>query len=356
MTQTIQPQARPGRVERPNGPTPAMPFERPRPTYVPGRRHVLDMDDFSRQEIEDTFQNADAMREVMNREIKKVPTLRGKTIITLFTEASTRTRVSFEQAGKILSADVINVSGSGSSVEKGETLYNTALTLQAMNADIIVIRHGHSGAPHFLARHLDACVINAGDGAHAHPTQALLDMYTMRNYFGRVEGLKVAIVGDILYSRVARSNLWGLTAMGADVTLCAPPTLLPQDLLDRRADIEGHPFADVKIVTDVESAIKGADVVYALRLQLERQQAGHLPSLREYSREYGINEERLKLASPGALVMHPGPMNEGVEIDPVVAHGSRSMIEEQVTNGVAIRMALLYSVATPIREGYPRRF
>ena len=295
------------------------------------------------------------MREVMNREIKKVPTLRGKTVITLFTEASTRTRVSFEQAGKILSADVINVSGSGSSVEKGETLYNTALTLQAMNADIIVIRHGHSGAPHFLARHLDACVINAGDGAHAHPTQALLDMYTMRNYFGHVEGLKVAIVGDILYSRVARSNLWGLTAMGADVTLCAPPTLLPQDMLDRRADIEGHPFANVKIVTGIESALDGADVVYALRLQLERQQAGHLPSLREYSREYGINEDRLKLASPDALVMHPGPMNEGVEIDPAVAHGSRSLIEEQVTNGVAIRMALLYSVATPIREGYPRR-
>ena len=348
MTQLIQ-------RERTNGAPAVVPFERPRPTYVPGRRHVLDMDDFSRQEIEDTFQNADAMREVMNREIKKVPTLRGKTVITLFTEASTRTRVSFEQAGKILSADVINVSGSGSSVEKGESLYNTALTLQAMNADIIIIRHGHSGAPHFLARHLDACVINAGDGAHAHPTQALLDMYTMRNYFGRVEGLKVAIVGDILYSRVARSNLWGLTTMGAEVTLCAPPTLLPQDLLDGRADIDGHPFANVRIVTAIERALEGADVVYALRLQLERQQAGHLPSLREYSREYGINEERLKLSSPGALVMHPGPMNEGVEIDPAVAHGSRSLIEEQVTNGVAIRMALLYSVATPIREGYPRR-
>ena len=348
MTQTIQ-------TERTNGSFPVIPFERAKPRYVPGRRHVLDMDDFSRQEIEDTFQNADAMREVMNREIKKVPTLRGKTVITLFTEASTRTRVSFEQAGKILSADVINVSGSGSSVEKGESLYNTALTLQAMNADIIIIRHSHSGAPHFLARHLDACVINAGDGAHAHPTQALLDLYTMRNYFGRVEGLKVAIIGDILYSRVARSNLWGLTAMGADVTLCAPRTLLPQDLLDHRTRVEGHPFADVRIVTDVESALKGADVVYALRLQLERQQAGHLPSLREYSRAYGINEERLKLASPDALVMHPGPMNEGVEIDPAVAHGSRSVIEEQVTNGVAIRMALLYSVATPIREGYPRR-
>ena len=334
---------------------------RPAPTYADGRRHVLDLDDFSREEIEEVFQNADAMREVMNRDIKKVPTLRGKTVITLFTEASTRTRVSFEQAGKILSADVINVSGSGSSVDKGESLYNTALTLQAMNADIIIIRHSHSGAPHFLARHLDACVINAGDGAHAHPTQGLLDMYTMRNYFGQVEGLKVTMVGDILYSRVARSNLWGLTKMGADVTLCAPPTLLPSDMLNGganaakspRAD-ERHPFSTVRVERDVERALEGADVVYALRLQMERQQAGHLPSLREYSRVYGVNERRLALAKPDALVMHPGPMNEGVEIDPAVAHGASSVIQEQVTNGVAIRMALLYSVATPIREGGAR--
>ena len=325
------------------------PPSRPAPIYADGRRHVLDLDDFSRREIEEVFQNADAMREVMNRDIKKVPTLRGKTVITLFTEASTRTRVSFEQAGKILSADVINVSGSGSSADKGESLYNTALTLQAMNADIIIIRHSHSGAPHFLARHLDACVLNAGDGAHAHPTQGLLDMYTMRNYFGQVEGLKVAMVGDILYSRVARSNLWGLTTMGANVTLCAPPTLLPSDMLNgaRAAD---HPFASVRIERDVERALDGADVVYALRLQIERQRAGHLPSLREYSRVYGINERRLTLAKPDALVMHPGPMNEGVEIDPAVAHGASSVIQEQVTNGVAIRMALLYSVATPIRE------
>lgn len=326
---------------------------RPAPTYAEGRRHVLDLDDFSREEIEEVFQNADAMREVMNRDIKKVPTLRGKTVITLFTEASTRTRVSFEQAGKILSADVINVSGSGSSVDKGETLYNTALTLQAMNADIIVVRHSHSGAPHFLARHLDACVINAGDGAHAHPTQGLLDMYTMRNYFGQVEGLKVTMVGDILYSRVARSNLWGLTKMGADVTLCAPPTLLPSDMLNG-ANTDDHPFTSVRIERDVERALEGADVVYALRLQRERQQAGHLPSLREYSRVYGVNERRLAMAKPDALVMHPGPMNEGVEIDPAVAHGASSVIEEQVTNGVAIRMALLYNVATPIREGGAR--
>ena len=322
----------------------------PERSHRTGRRHVLDLDDFSVEEIEEVFQNADAMREVMNRDIKKVPTLRGKTVITLFTEASTRTRVSFEHAGKILSADVINVSGSGSSVEKGESLYNTALTLQAMNADIIVIRHSHSGAPHFLARNLDACVINAGDGTHAHPTQTLLDMYTMRGRFGRVEGLKVVIVGDILYSRVARSNLWGLTKMGADVTLCAPPTLIPQDMSKGFAETPDHPFASVKIEGDVERALEGADVVYPLRLQLERQRAGHLPSLREYSRFYGINDERLKLARKGALVMHPGPMNEGVEIEPDVAHGARSVIEEQVTNGVAIRMALLYGVATPVRE------
>ena len=320
--------------------------------FARGRRHVLDLDDFSVAEMEAVFQNADAMREVLNRNIKKVPTLRGKTVITLFTEASTRTRVSFEQAGKILSADVINVSGSGSSVEKGESLYNTALTLQAMNADIIIIRHAHAGAPHFLARHLDACVINAGDGAHAHPTQALLDMYTMRRHFGRVKGLKVTIVGDILYSRVARSNLWGLTKMGAEVTICAPLTLIPSDMARGRAGADAdHPFAAIRIESDVERAISGADVVYALRLQLERQRGGHLPSLREYSRTYGITRERLSLANPNALAMHPGPMNEGVEIDPDVAHGSRSAIEEQVTNGVAIRMALLYGAATPVRGG-----
>ena len=340
MTQSLSAQTR---ARRTNG-------SYPERNYRTGRRHVLDLDDFSVEEIEEVFQNTDAMREVMNRDIKKVPTLRGKTVITLFTEASTRTRVSFEQAGKIMSADVINVSGSGSSVEKGESLYNTALTLQAMNADIIVIRHSHSGAPHFLARNLDACVINAGDGTHAHPTQTLLDMYTMRERFGRVEGLKVVIVGDILYSRVARSNLWGLTRMGAEVTLCAPPTLIPQDMLNGISEMDGHPFASVKIERDVEKALDGADVVYALRLQLERQRAGHLPSLREYSRTYGINPGRLELAKPGALIMHPGPMNEGVEIDPDVAHGTRSVIEEQVTNGVAIRMALLYGVATPVRE------
>ena len=319
------------------------------------RRHILDLDDFSKADIEAVLQNADAMREVLRRDIKKVPTLRGKSVITLFYEASTRTRVSFEQAGKILSADVINVAGSGSSVEKGESLYNTALTLQAMNADIIVVRHPHSGAPHFLARFLSAAVINAGDGMHAHPTQALLDLYTIRAHRGGIDGLKVVIVGDIMYSRVARSNLWGLTRMGADVTLCAPPTLLPPDFLS--GDMRGggvddgngaaHPFGAVRIETNVERALEGADVVMALRLQTERQHAGHLPTLREYSRMYGITPQRLALAKPNALVMHPGPMNEGIEIAPEVAHGSRSVIEEQVTNGVAVRMALFYAAITP---------
>ena len=310
------------------------------------RRHVLDLDDFTRDEIDAIMERTRAMKEVLHRDIKKVPALRGKTVVTLFYEPSTRTRVSFEQAGKILSADVINVSGSGSSVEKGESLYNTALTIQAMNADVIVIRHPQSGAPHFLASTLESSIINAGDGAHAHPTQALLDLFTIQSHTGSIEGLRVAIVGDLLYSRVARSNLWGLQKMGAEVVLCGPPTLIPTDLQDGRRKRPGHPFADVRIETSVERALDGADVVMALRLQLERQKAGHLPSLREYSRMYGISAERLKLARPGALVMHPGPMNEGVEIDSDVAHGARSVIEEQVTNGVALRMALLHSLAT----------
>ena len=315
----------------------------------PGRKDVLDLDDFSRYEIETVLGNATAMREVLSRSIRKVPALRGRTVITLFHEPSTRTRVSFEQAGKVLSADVINVTSSGSSASKGESLYNTALTLQAMNADIIVMRHPHSGAPHFLSRHLDACVINAGDGAHAHPSQALLDMYTIRESLGGIEGRKVAIVGDILYSRVGRSNLWGLVTMGAEVTLCAPPTLIPPDLL--RPLPEGHPFGSVRISHRVEEAIEGAHVVMALRLQLERQRSGHLPSIREYARRFCITPRRLGLAAPEAVVMHPGPINEGIEIDPDVAHGVRSMIDRQVTNGVAVRMALLYGVVTRPREG-----
>lgn len=315
----------------------------------PFRRHLLDLDDLSQEEIEQVLETTDAMKEVLRREIKKVPTLRGKVVVTLFYEPSTRTRISFEEAAKLLSAEAINMSISDSSVEKGESLLNTGLTLQAMGADVLVIRHPHSGAPHLLARSLErVSVINAGDGCHAHPTQALLDLYTIRQKLERLDGLKVVIVGDVLHSRVARSNIWGLTRVGARVTLCGPPTLLPLDMLgqDERAQGEGLP-PSVQVETNLDRAIEGADVVMALRLQLERQTAGFFPSLREYTRLWQVNEARLARANPDALVMHPGPMNEGIELAPGVAHGVRSAIEEQVTNGVAVRMALLYLMITP---------
>ena len=318
--------------------------------HLPARRHCLDLDDYSRQEIEAVLQNATVMKDVMHREIRKVPALRGKSIVTLFYEPSTRTRVSFEQAGKILSADVINVSSSGSSAEKGESLYNTALTLQSMEADIIIVRHPDSGAPNFLARHLNASIINAGDGSHAHPTQALVDLYTMASHADRIEGLRVAIVGDIQHSRVARSNLWGLTKMGASVVLCAPPTLMPIDFLGGHHSRSNNPFTSVEIETSIERALEGADVVMALRLQKERQDAGNLPSLREYSRLYGLTPKLLEKARTSVIVMHPGPMNEGVEIDPAVAHGPMSVIEEQVANGVAVRMAVLYGLVPATRH------
>ena len=319
-------------------------------------QHVLDLDSFTRDDINLVLDNTAAMEEILTRDIKKVPVLRGKTIVTLFYEPSTRTRVSFEQAGKILSADVINVSSSGSSSNKGESLYNTALTIQALKADIIVIRHPHSGAPHFIASQLGSCVINAGDGTHAHPTQGLLDLYTIKKRLGGIDGKKVTIVGDLLYSRVARSNLWGLTKMGAKVVLCGPRTLIPNDFLNGKKKEEGHPFASVEIETNIDKALKDADVIMALRLQLERQHAGHLPSLREYSQTYGINLRRLMLAKENALVMHPGPMNEGIEIETDVAHGPQSVIEEQVTSGVAVRMALLYSLGAGIsHESEPKR-
>ena len=314
------------------------------------RRHLLDVSDFTRDEFVEVLDTAEKMREVLERPIRRVPTLRGTTVANVFYEPSTRTRVSFELAGRSLSADIVNISASGSSVEKGESLYNTALTLQAMKADIIVMRHGHSGAPHFLARHLDSCVINAGDGTHAHPTQAMLDLYTIRDRLGDIEGLRVAIVGDIMHSRVARSNIWGLTTMGASVVLCAPPTLLPLEYLNRDGARLEHPIPPVEIETNVERALDGADVVMVLRLQLERQKGGHLPTLREYSRMYGIDSGRMKLANQNAVLMHPGPMNEGVEIDPEVAHGPQSVVEDQVSNGVAIRMALLYGMGAQDQE------
>ena len=304
-------------------------------TQRPRRRHVLDLDDFTREEIELVFETADAMKEVFQREIKKVPTLRGKTLVTMFYEASTRTRISFEQAAKSLSADVINISASGSSAEKGESLIDTVRTIQALGADAIVMRHYHAGAPYLIAQHVDVTVINGGDGCHAHPTQGLLDLYTMREHLGTVEGAKVVIVGDILHSRVARSNIWGLTKMGVEVVLCAPPTLIPVGL--------GPPaFPLVTMEPSLDRAVEGADVVMPLRLQKERQQRGLLPSIREYIQFYQLDLRRLSMAKPNALVLHPGPMNEGVEITAEVAHGAQSVIEEQVTNGVAVRMAILY--------------
>ena len=248
---------------------------------LPARQHVLDLDDFTADEIEQVLHTTEAMKEVLGRDIKKVPPLRGKVVMTLFYEASTRTRISFEEAGKVLSAEVINMSGSGSSVEKGESLLNTALTLQAMGANIIVMRHPHSGAPNFVARSLQSVsIINAGDGLHAHPTQALLDLYTIKEKLVRIAGLKIVIVGDVLHSRVARSNLWGMTAMGAQVTLCGPPTLLPQEMLRPHAHTNGDGLLPpVQVDTDLDRALEGADVVMALRLQEERQEAGFLPSL-----------------------------------------------------------------------------
>ncbi len=304
--------------------------------------HVLDLDDFSREEIELVMDIADAMAEVLQREVKRVPTLRGKTVVTMFYEPSTRTRASFELAAKNLSADTVSLDATRSSVTKGESLLDTLLTIQALGADIIVMRHQHSGAPYIAARHINASIINAGDGWHAHPSQALLDIYTIRKHLGGLVGRKIAIIGDIMHSRVARSNMWGMTTMGAKVVLCGPPTLLPPGL---KEFIARYRQGQVEVETELEKAIRDADVVMPLRLQTERQQSGLLPSLREYVQLYQINKPRLSLARPHALVMHPGPMNEGIEISPEVARGAQSVIEEQVTNGVAVRMALLYLVA-----------
>jgi aspartate carbamoyltransferase catalytic subunit len=272
--------------------------------------------------------------------------------VTLFYEASTRTRISFEEAGKVLSADVINMSSSGSSTEKGESLLNTGLTIQAMGVDTIVIRHPHSGAPYLLAQNLDkVSIINAGDGLHAHPTQALLDLYTVQDKLGSMEGRKVVIVGDVLHSRVARSDIWGFAKMGAKVVLSGPNTLMPPDLIRSNNNIARSGFASlVEVDTNLDRAIEGADVVMALRLQQERQHAGFLPSLREYIRRWQVTDERMARANPDAMVMHPGPMNEGIEISNSIAHGGSSVIEEQVTNGVAIRMALLYQVTIGLAQ------
>ena len=319
---------------------------------LPLRRHVLDLDDYSGEELEATLASAHGMAEVLGRDIKKVPALRGKVIVTLFYEASTRTRVSFEEAGKVLSADVINMSASGSSADKGESLLNTGLTLQAMGVDTLVVRHPHSGAPNFLARNLERVnVVNAGDGLHAHPTQALLDLYTVHSRLGGIAGSKVVIVGDVLHSRVARSGIWGFARMGASIVLSGPPTLMPLDFLNRDESGNDCGLASlVEVDTDLDRAMEGADVVMALRLQSERQRGGFLPSIREYIRRWQVNDARLAHAKPNVLVMHPGPMNEGIEISSGLAHGSRSAIEEQVTAGVAVRMAVLYQLNAGTQE------
>ena len=300
------------------------------------RRHVLETNDWSRDEIEAVLETAGAMVEILKRPVRKAPPLRGKTVILFFAESSTRTRVSFELAAKALSADVTTITASGSSVEKGETLYDTVRTLQALGGDIVVMRHASSGAPYFVAERTDAAVINAGDGWHAHPTQGLLDAYTLRGSLGDLQGKRIVIVGDVLHSRVARSDINTLTPLGATITLSGPPTLIPSAWRD------GALPPCVTYEPDLDRALDSADAAVALRLQKERQEGGLLPSLREYTRVWGVTEKRVALMRPNAPVMHPGPMNEGIEIDASVAHGSRSLVEAQVTNGVAVRMALLY--------------
>jgi aspartate carbamoyltransferase catalytic subunit len=300
---------------------------------------VLSTEDWSRAEIEVVLDNAGAMLEVLSRPIRRAPPLRGRTVILFFAEVSTRTRVSFELAAKALSADVVNITASGSSLEKGETLLDTVRTLEALGGDVVVLRHPASGAPYFVAQRCTVAVINAGDGEHAHPTQGLLDAYTLRAALGDLAGKRIVVVGDILHSRVARSDIHTLTPLGAEITLSGPPTLVPS------AWRCGALPSGVTYEPDLDRALAGADAVIALRLQRERQEAGLLPSLREYTRTWGLSEARVARMRPGAPVLHPGPMNEGVEIDASVAHGPRSLIERQVTNGVAVRMALLYLLA-----------
>ncbi|HEX5439729.1 MAG TPA: aspartate carbamoyltransferase catalytic subunit [Ktedonobacterales bacterium] len=312
------------------------------------RQHVLDLDDWSPDELRALLDRAAAMRELLGRPEARLKTLQGRVLVNLFYENSTRTRVSFELAGKKLGADVVNVTASASSVTKGESLRDTVETLQALGAQIVVVRSSQSGAPDAIARAIRGGVVNAGDGWHAHPTQALLDLYTLERHLETVAGARIVILGDILHSRVARSNIWSLTVAGAEVVLCGPRTLLPPaaaELYAARPVPGTGALRRVTVEPDCARALKDADAIMVLRLQRERQQAGLLPSLREYAQRYGLNEARLKLAKPGALVLHPGPMNEGVEISSSVAHGSASLIEEQVTNGVAVRMAALEMVA-----------
>ena len=318
-------------------------------------RHLLDVDALTWDEIDLVMRTTDAMKEILARPIAKVPVLRGRAVTILFYEASTRTRVSFEVAAKNLSADVVNIAASASSVTKGESLVDTIRTVQALGAQMLVMRHGTSGAPYLAAQHFDGNVLNGGDGWHAHPTQALLDLYSMRERLpgGKVKGRKVVILGDILHSRVARSNIWSLTAAGADLWLCGPSTLLRglEAWAGRAGGFPGH--GRFNVTSDVDAALRDADVVMALRIQKERMDSGLLPSLREYTQRYGLTLERLAGARKDAIVMHPGPMNEGVEIDPAVVVLDRSVITDQVTNGVAVRMALLYLLSGVHAEVHP---
>ncbi|HEX9895668.1 MAG TPA: aspartate carbamoyltransferase catalytic subunit [Gemmatimonadales bacterium] len=298
-------------------------------------KDLVGLEYLTREQIQFILDTAEPFKEVSERPIKKVPALRGKTIVNLFFEASTRTRISFEFAEKRLSADTVNVAVQGSSVSKGETLVDTARNLEAMRIDMVVIRHPASGAARFLGERIRSNVINAGDGKHEHPTQGLLDLLTLRDKFGRLEGLKVAICGDVLHSRVARSNIWGLLRLGAEVAVCGPPSLLPRHVGE----------LGVTVFHRIEDAIQWADALNVLRLQLERMQAGFIPSLREYNRVFGVTSERLARAPGDLVILHPGPMNRGVEIDSDVADGPHSVILPQVTNGVAVRMAVLYLLA-----------
>jgi len=319
------------------------------------KKDLLGLRDLSAEEIRLILQTAGSFRDVSLRPIKKVPALRGTTVVNLFFEASTRTRTSFELAAKRLSADIINVSAQGSSLSKGETPLDTVRNLEALKVDVFVIRHAAAGVPHLIATRSEASVINAGDGAHEHPTQALLDLFTIQEKLGRIEGVNVSIIGDIAHSRVARSNIWGLTKLGAQVTVCGPPTLLPAQIerLGLPAGPSGGAQAGVRVEHRLEDAVRGADVLMLLRIQHERQEAVLVPNLREYRLQYGIDRERLREAKPDALIMHPGPVNRGVELDSSVADGPYSVILDQVTNGLAIRMAALYLVsgASKMDEG-----
>lgn len=304
------------------------------------RKDLLGLEELTEGEILTVLDTAESFKEVSTRSIKKVPALRGKVVVTMFIESSTRTRTSFSLAAQRLSADVVDFSAATSSLSKGESLKDTALNIEAMGVDVVIIRHTAPGAPHLLAKVLKASVINAGDGPHEHPTQGLLDIFTMREKFGRIKGLKVAVLGDITHSRVARSNIWGLKKLGAEVIACGPSTLIPSTIEK----------LGVKVSYNIDEILPEVDVINILRIQLERQQSGLFPSIREYTRLFGINSERLSRAKKDVLIMHPGPVNRGIEITPEVADGKNSVILNQVSNGLAVRMAVLYLVSGTTRS------